>query len=198
VPRVHLSFDDGPDPHWTPIVLDLLAIHALHATFFTIGQAARAHPHLLRRMHAAGHALGNHTWSHRHPWTLSSKDARREVLGGAHAIEDATGAAARLFRPPHGRRRACMEAAAAEAGQRVVRWTLSAIDWGPLAQPAGIARRLARARDGDILLMHDAARGINRPDRLLEALPRFLDRLREADWQVEPLGRDDGSRLSPG
>lgn len=62
-------------------------------------------------------------------------------------------------------------------------WTRSAVDWGPFATPAGIARHLDKAGDGDVVLMHDCARSINRPDRLLEVLPGFLTDLRRQGWQ---------------
>ncbi|MCC7548945.1 MAG: polysaccharide deacetylase family protein [Burkholderiales bacterium] len=184
MPDVHLTFDDGPDPLWTPAVLDALAQCGVRATFFAVGRAARAHPGLVRRIVEAGHALGNHTWSHRHPWLLRRHEAVAEVLDGAHAIADVTGTPVRLFRPPHGRMRACMAEAAAAAGQRTLLWTRSAVDWGALATPAGIARRLARVRDGDIVLMHDAARGSNRPQSLLHVLPGFLWRLQQEGWHT--------------
>ena len=187
MPSIHLTFDDGPDPRWTPVVLDLLAAYGAHASFFLVGRAACASPALVRRIHAAGHAIGNHTWSHRHPWLLSTKAARCEVRDGAKAIADILGRQPRLYRPPHGRRRACMEEAAAALGQRTVMWTRSAVDWGPLARPSAIARRLAHVRDGDILLMHDAACGINRPDRLLAVLPDCLRRLHAAAWNMVAL-----------
>jgi len=183
VARILLSFDDGPDPRWTPRVLDLLAAHDLHASFFVIGCVAARHPGLLRRVAAAGHAIGNHTWSHRHPWTLTRAQAIAEVLDGGAAIAGITGRASSLFRPPHGRLRRCMLDAAREAGQTTLLWTRSAVDWGPLATRTAIARRLARTAEADIVLMHDGARGINRPDRLLDVLPGFLADLRQRGWQ---------------
>ncbi len=185
MPHVQLTFDDGPDPRWTPAVLDALAARGMRATFFVVGRAASANASILRRIADAGHAIGNHTWSHRHPWMLTRQAATREVLDGGRAISDAIGTMTALFRPPHGRLRTCMVVAARDAGQRTVLWTRSAVDWGPLASPEGIASRLGRVRDGDVLLMHDAARGINRPDRLLAVLPGFLDRLRAEAWCVE-------------
>lgn len=172
--RLYLSFDDGPDPRWTPRILDLLAQADARATFFVVGRRALAQAALVRRIAAAGHALGNHTFSHRHPWTMAAPTARREVRDGAAAIADVTGVAPRLFRPPHGRLRRCMIEEAERGGQRLVLWNLSAVDWGPLGGARGIARRLAAAQAGDIVLMHDGGWGINRPEALIEALPGFL------------------------
>lgn len=176
-PHVYLTFDDGPDPEWTPRILDLLAAAQVPAVFFVIGCHAREQPALVRRLAANGHQVENHTWSHRHPWTISSHVARREVHDGAAAIADLIGQAPRFFRPPHGRMRRCMREQAESSGQAVVLWNRSAIDWGPLGNSEGIAARLSRTRAGDIVLMHDGGRGINRPDQLVIALPAYLDDL---------------------
>ncbi len=175
--QLFLTFDDGPDPEWTPRVLDLLAQAQARATFFVIGAAALRAPATVRRIAAEGHAIGNHSSSHRHPWTMSTAAARAQVRDGAAAIADLTGSAPRHYRPPHGRLRRCMVEEAAAGGQQLALWSLSAIDWGPLGRADGIARRLARARPGDVVLMHDGGRGINHPAQLAQVLPAFLDSL---------------------
>jgi len=171
---LYLTFDDGPDADWTPRILDVLAQAGAKATFFVIGDAARRRPELLRRAVAQGHGIGNHTRTHRHPWTMSSTAARDEVREGAAIIEDIVGARANWYRAPHGRNRACMTEAARECGQSVVNWHLSAVDWGPLGQSKSIEGRLRRAQSGDIVLMHDGRNKHNRPDELVKVLPAFL------------------------
>ncbi|PZN30084.1 MAG: hypothetical protein DIU71_13000, partial [Proteobacteria bacterium] len=99
---VHLTFDDGPDRQWTPRVLDALAAAQASATFFVIGRQAQRAPELLRRMLAEGHEVGNHTFSHRHPWTLSRAAARAEVLAVAAALAALAGRGPGFFRPPPG------------------------------------------------------------------------------------------------
>jgi peptidoglycan-N-acetylglucosamine deacetylase len=176
--RILLTFDDGPDPNWTPRILDLLATAGCRATFFMVGLQALRHPGLVRRVVADGHEIGNHSWSHRNPWTMATPAARREVSDGAAAIADAAGIAPRYFRPPYGRVRACMIQQAEHHGERLMLWTLSARDWGLFgASCAAIKARLDRARAGDIVLMHDAPRGINRPDQLIRVLPDLLRRV---------------------
>lgn len=100
---VYLTFDDGPDPEWTPRVLDVLWQAGAEATFFAIGQQVQRAPELIRRVHTAGHAIGNHTYSHRHPWFMTSRTARAQVRDGAKALSDVLGVAPRFYRPPHGR-----------------------------------------------------------------------------------------------
>jgi peptidoglycan/xylan/chitin deacetylase (PgdA/CDA1 family) len=185
--RVFLTFDDGPDPEWTPRILDALAEAGVHATFFMIGLQALKYPALVRRIDEAGHATGNHTFSHRHPWLLSSDEARNEVRVGAKALEDILGHSPRFYRAPHGRHRACMDEEARRGGEAIVDWNLSAIDWGPLGNARGIATRLSRVRDGDIVLMHDGRNRHNRPDELIATLPAFLQELRRRSLSASPL-----------
>lgn len=191
--QVYLTFDDGPDPRWTPYLLDLLALAGARATFFVVGRQACRHAGLLRRMVREGHAVGNHTWSHRHPMLLTGRTARREVRGGQAAIEDALGAWSLFYRPPHGAVRDCMVAEAESGGQKLVLWTRSALDWGPMATCPGISRRLAGMGSGDIVLMHDRDWGINRPARLMRILPHQLRILRMSGLSAVSL---PGKRLT--
>lgn len=174
---MYLSFDDGPDARWTPLILDLLAQANARATFFVVGRPAREQASLVRRIAACGHEIGNHTWSHRHPWTMLPSVARQEVRDGAAAIADSIGRAPEFFRPPHGRLRRCMIEEAERGGQSLVLWNRSAVDWGPRGSARGIAARLGAAQAGDIVLMHDGGRGINHPDELVKVLPEFLSSL---------------------
>ena len=176
--RVYLTFDDGPDPQWTPRVLDVLATAGVPATFFVIGSAARREPALVRRAAAEGHEIANHTFGHRHPWFIGTTQARRQVSEGAQAIEDILGRAPRFYRSPHGRNRACMTEEAGERGEATVMWDLSAIDWGFMGRAERIATRLQRVRPGHIVLMHDGRNRHNRPDQLIQVLPGFLQELK--------------------
>lgn len=180
--RIYLTFDDGPDPVWTPQVLDILAAAGACATFFVVGTSARANPGLLRRIADQGHEIGNHTGTHRHPWTLPPAAARREVLDGASAIADITGIRPQFYRPPHGRLRRCMVEEAQADGQATVLWSLSAVDWGPFGSARGILGRLRKAVPGDIVLLHDGGRGPNQPQHMTAVLPAFFDVM--AYWRL--------------
>jgi peptidoglycan/xylan/chitin deacetylase (PgdA/CDA1 family) len=175
--RVYLTFDDGPDPEWTPRVLNVLDKEGAKATFFAIGQQAQQSPELIRRIHDAGHAVGNHTFSHRHPWFMSQRTARAQVRDGANAISDVLGLEPKFYRPPHGRERACMNDEAHRCGEQIVLWNVSAIDWGPLGVADNIEKRLDMVKGGEIVLMHDGRNKHNRPDQLLRILPLFLRKL---------------------
>ena len=186
-PRCYLTFDDGPDPQWTPRVLDALAHAGVRASFFVIGRLAQRSAGLLRRIRAAGHVVGNHAYSHRHPWTLTRARARAEARTGTDAIAQALGERPLWFRPPHGRLGAFLVEAAREDGQRIALWSVSAVDWGPLATPERILLRLRALRAGDIVLMHDGPLRHNRPDHTLQVLPTLLAALVAEGPEPAPL-----------
>lgn len=169
-----LTFDDGPDPVYTPAILDILAAHHAKATFFVLGEAAKKYPDVVQRIIADGHSIGNHTYSHSHPWLASETRARQEVSITSHIIESITGVWPRWFRPPYGRLRYAMRQQALLESMETVLWNHSIIDWGLLGSTAGIRSRLENITAGDIVLMHDGQRDQNRPDNLLRFLPDFL------------------------
>lgn len=175
---VYLTFDDGPDPEWTPRILDVLARAEMTATFFAIGTQAKRSPDLLLRIRREGHTIGNHSFSHKHPWWMNERSARAEVREGTKALSDLLGHLPTLFRPPHGRTRACMVDEAKQHGQRTVLWNLSAVDWGPFGKSHRIERRLSRIEPEHIVLMHDGRNQHNRPDQLCAVLPEVLKGLR--------------------
>lgn len=172
--RCFLTFDDGPDPLWTPAVLEVLAEARVRATFFVLGQTVRGQATLMRETRAAGHTIGNHSFSHRHPWLLSRQAATNEVRDGADAIADVLGERPTWYRPPHGRLTPAVLDAAHETGHRVALWSVSAVDWGPLATPQRILSRLRMLSAGDVVLMHDGQRRHNRPRHTLNVLPDVL------------------------
>lgn len=177
--RVSLTFDDGPDPGFTPQLLDILAEACVPATFFVIADQALKHPGIVCRMIREGHSVGSHGWTHRHPWLLSSTSARDQVVLANRALASLLGRTPRWYRPPHGAIRSSARQAAFQAGQHVVLWSRSAIDWGPLATTRGVTQRLCAVQDGDIVLMHDGRNRFNRPEVILEVLPMWLQRLSE-------------------
>lgn len=156
-----LTYDDGPNDVATDALLEVLARHNARATFFMIGSFVRQRPEIARRVHAAGHLIGNHTQTH--PW-LSFQSARviREQLRACNqALEDAIGAPIHYFRPPHGARRPMVFHAAEELGLKLVQWNTTAYDWQPIP-PARILtniergqRRAQRRRTGTNILLHD-------------------------------------------
>jgi peptidoglycan-N-acetylglucosamine deacetylase len=172
---VYLTFDDGPDPQFTPRLLDLLERFQVTASFFVVGRACRRYPDLLKRIAASGHSVGNHTHTHCHPWRVGNHRARQEVRKAFETITTICAAPPRLFRPPYGRLRKAMLEEAATLRMETVLWSRSAIDWGIMATRHGIGRRLEKVRAGDIVLCHDAPSTSNRPELTLATLPTFIE-----------------------
>jgi peptidoglycan/xylan/chitin deacetylase (PgdA/CDA1 family) len=177
-PAVAFTFDDGPDPETTPRVLDLLARHGAHATFFVVGCRAAEHPELVRRIVAEGHALGSHTYEHSHVFHFrSARRMREDIQRGIAAIAHATGSEPTLFRPPQGLRTPLLRDALARLPLVCVTWTGRGLD--TLGRPASriVARLEPEVRPGAILTLHDGHGFGGRNDRrpTVDALGRLLE-----------------------
>ncbi|MFF4890260.1 polysaccharide deacetylase family protein [Micromonospora chersina] len=169
-PLVALTFDDGPQPQWTPMVLDTLAEHRVPATFFLVGERARRHAALVRDR-LAGHEVGNHSWAHHDLARMDARTAYDDLRRSHEAITAATGVAPRLLRPPWGHLGGAVLHAAARLDYRLVLWTLQMVEGEYPHDPAGHARRIvADVRPGTILLGHDVG-----PERRLVALRGLPD-----------------------
>ncbi len=141
-----LTFDDGPNPAWTPQLLDILASHNLHATFFMLGSRAQAEPALVRQIVAAGHLIGNHSWSHPNLALAPASRIEQELSRTSHTLELIAGARVRFFRPPFGARRPAVLRIARSLGMVPVLWNAMTSDWeNPSAEE--IAGRLTRTID---------------------------------------------------
>ncbi|GAA1525945.1 polysaccharide deacetylase family protein [Kribbella lupini] len=162
---LYLTFDDGPQPVYTPKVLAVLAKHHAQATFFVLGREAAAHPALVETTRRAGHNIGNHTWDHPMLTKLSPTRLRQEISAGVKSM---------CFRPPFRDTNAHVAAVAAEYHQHQVLWDVDTRDWEKPGVDA-IERALLRgARPGAIFLMHDG--GGNRSPTVA-ALDRALTKL---------------------
>lgn len=191
-PLVAITFDDGPNPNYTPKILDVLREKGIKATFFCVGVHVKKYPEVARRIVAEGHDIGNHTYSHRDLAPSTRRVVINQIRRGADAIFSVTGVNAKLFRPPRGLyseavRRIVVE----EFGLQMVLWTVSALDWRRLS-PRQIVRRVARfVRPGAIILFHDSGALLRREGgkrtSTVEALPLVIDYLREAGYQIVPV-----------
>lgn len=176
--QVAITLDDGPDPEVTPRVLEVLARHGAQASFFCIGERAVAHPALMREIAAAGHAVENHSWRHRHDFALFGPRRFADEIGRAQdALAALAGARPRFFRAPAGLRNPFLELALTGLGLQLVSWTRRGYDT-VTGNARGVLDRLTRGlAAGDILLLHDghAARTASGTPVVLEVLPQLLD-----------------------
>lgn len=153
--QLALTYDDGPnDPH-TLRLLETLARHDVHATFFLIGRYVRQHPDLAREIVRAGHIVGNHTFTHPLLIFKSNSETRKELASCRAALEDAIGQPSHLFRPPFGGRRPATLRIARELGLEPVMWNVTGYDWN--APPAAVIEKKVESqiRGGDVILLHD-------------------------------------------
>jgi peptidoglycan/xylan/chitin deacetylase (PgdA/CDA1 family) len=184
---VSLTFDDGPDPDWTPRVLDVLARENVRGAFFLIGQRARKAPEVARRIALAGHDLGNHTWSHPSLWRCGPDHTEREMGDGHAAIADAAGAPPRFFRPPWGKTNLAMFGVARRLDTPCVFWTVQPEGRRPVESAEQARRGIARARSGAIYDLHDADGVPGAGARLVEYLPTLVAGLRAQGYALVPL-----------
>ena len=185
-----LTLDDGPDPEVTPAVLDLLAAHGVRATFFCIAHRAAAQPALLRRIVDAGHSVQNHSYVHRHNFSLlGPRGFEREIGRAQQVLADLTGTLPHCFRAPAGLRNPLLDPVLHRLGLHLVSWTRRGFDTRSTS-PAQVLARLGRQLGGgDILLLHDghARRSGSGRAVVLEVLPALLQRCRSAGLRLVTL-----------
>jgi peptidoglycan/xylan/chitin deacetylase (PgdA/CDA1 family) len=154
-PLAALTFDDGPDPEFTPRILAVLAAYDARATFNMMGANALRHPDLVREVVRAGHELGNHTWTHQDLTFQSARQTDRQLERGREAIEGTAGVRPRFFRPPRGELTGSAMSAAAALGHDVLLWSVARGPAG-VGTPAGVSDHLVRAvAPGDVVALHD-------------------------------------------
>jgi cellulose synthase/poly-beta-1,6-N-acetylglucosamine synthase-like glycosyltransferase/spore germination protein YaaH/peptidoglycan/xylan/chitin deacetylase (PgdA/CDA1 family) len=201
-----LTFDDGPDPVWTPQILDVLKDKHAPATFFVIGVNAESSPDLVKRIYAEGDLVGNHTYDHPNIATISTQRMFYELNLTQRLIEHDTGHATTLFRPPYN---ADSEPATAEEvqpiwhaekdfGYTMIGERIDPQDWKPGITSKQIVDEVMGDKDtGHIILLHDG--GGNR-SATLAALPQLIDQLRAAGYKfvnLETLMSKSRDQLMP-
>ncbi len=184
---IALTFDDGPDPAFTPAILDILAERGVRATFFVVGKHVDQYPEIVQRIKAEGHEIGNHTYNHVNLLYAGEEMVTRELARTEAALEEAVGLTPKLFRPPRGLYNETTLRVAHERGYTLALWSLSSEDWLGIS-PTRIVRVLGdRATGGDILLFHDSGdflttAGANR-DNVIQSVGPLLDRLHDRDYR---------------
>jgi peptidoglycan/xylan/chitin deacetylase (PgdA/CDA1 family) len=167
---IALTFDDGPDPDFTPTILDLLAQYQWHGTFFLVGKRAEAHPELVRRIVNEGHAVGNHTYSHVKCSTLSLDAMQSELKQTDTWIRQAAPEIeVRWFRPPWGELTRAQRSQVLGQNRRIVLWNFTVNDHA--VDSATIIKDSRNVKPRDIFLLHD------RNEQTRAALPEVFRQL---------------------
>lgn len=175
--EIALSFDDGPHPRLTPVILKILEEYGIRATFFMVGENVGYYPAAARAVAEAGHEIGNHTFSHRKFGRLEEEELRREILSCEEAIASVSDSPIRFIRPPEGQMSDTMRRVIGESDYRVILWDVDTRDWAH-TPPAEITRHiLDTVRAGDIILMHDfIGYDSPTPEALRAVIPALLER----------------------
>ena len=185
---VALTFDDGPAPD-TERILDVLAALDVRAAFFMIGRHAERNPATAKRVAAAGHEIGNHSYSHPIYLYRTAAETYRQVARAQDVIADTTGVRPIWSRPPCGVRTPAYFRAARALGLRTVQWTVAGFDW-KIRRAQDIARHVVgRAEAGSIILLHDgdsAGRHGRLPTAI--AIPAIVNGLRDRGLRIASLG----------
>lgn len=181
---LYLTFDDGPTPGVTDQVLDQLAAYNAKATFFCIGDKVQQFPETLRKVQAAGHTIGNHTFNHLDLWKTPLDTYLINTALGRQAILDATGVAPRYFRPPYGKI-GIRAARRLRADYQVVMWDVVAGDWNKDWSTAQVTQNVMQhAREGSVVVLHDSDKAA---DRMLPTLAATLAHFAGLGYRFEAL-----------
>lgn len=177
---VALTVDDGPDPRYTPEILDLLKEKRTPATFFLVGQKAQKYPYLVHRELIEGHELGNHTFSHPVLTAINNGEIISEHNEGRRLIKQVSGIETKYFRPPRGQLDKALYEAAVNNGEIIIMWTL-AVENRRTPTPQLMAKRIInKVTPGTIILLHD---GILDRTRSVKTLPIIIDGLKNKGYR---------------
>ena len=167
-PAVALTFDDGPHPEYTPRLLDILERYHARGTFFMTGEAAQAHPELVKRVAAGGHAIGNHSWDHPSFPLITGRERRRQIRKCASVLAPY---GERLFRPPYGEQNIASRLDALLLGYQVILFNIATDDWRGGDAVSIVAQIERQIRPGSVVVLHD----------------KLFDALDEAYFNREPV-----------
>ncbi len=150
--KIAITFDDGPDENYTQLLLDGLQKRSVKATFFVMGKKAQEYPEIVRRMSDEGHLVGNHTYTHMQLARGKEDIFRQELQKTSQVIEEITGESPLFVRPPFGTWDRKFEN---ELNMFPVLWTIDPLDWCSDDADCVARNVIARAKENDIILMHD-------------------------------------------
>ncbi|HEY3424133.1 MAG TPA: polysaccharide deacetylase family protein [Negativicutes bacterium] len=179
--KVALTFDDGPENHWTPQILEVLQKKKVKATFFVIGKQVQSYPEVLRQIYDQGHVIGNHTLNHADLTKMSAPEVEKELEDCAAIIQGIIGKSPRLVRPPFGFHNTTVDDTVYSKNQIIVLWSIDTEDWQGLDAKTIKDSVLPKMKNGYIILQHS---GVNpHLQGSLEALPAIIDGLRSQGFE---------------
>lgn len=193
--QLYLTFDDGPDPVYTPQILRVLAESEVPACFFLVAAKAEQYPQIVAEILRAGHEIGLHTIRHRHAYSMFARASRASVASGKAALERLAGRPVVWFRPPWGALNLFQFLTARRLRLQIVLWSANARDWKAGTGRRGILQRLARKiGSGAVVVLHDAGGEAGAPQNTVAALPEFIAACRAGGYRFCSLNDGEASQ----
>lgn len=180
--QVALTFDDGPDNHFTLQILDILKKENVKATFFIIGERAKAHPDVVKRIVNEGHAIGNHSWDHPDFPKISSEQATEEVTKTQDELDSIVGFRPSLFRPPYGSINDSDIQTITGMGLNIIDWSVDTRDWAGTPTPKIMEYVRKELKPGGIILQHCAGGRNENLSNTVSALEQIIPLLKKEGY----------------
>lgn len=182
--RIALTFDDGPDGTYTPLVLEVLKKQKVKATFFVVGVQIAKHEEVLKQIVEEGHTLGNHTWEHAKLTECTPEQIHEQIDKTDKALQNSVGITTKLFRPPYGAIDEQVARLVSESGYHMIKWNSDTRDWAGTPPKEMLALVKEQAKPGGIILMHSFGGKNGKLDNTIEALPHIINYLRDEGYTL--------------
>jgi peptidoglycan/xylan/chitin deacetylase (PgdA/CDA1 family) len=177
--QIALTFDDGPVPGKTEVILEILDRYKVQASFFCIGNQVKQHPEILSKIHAKGHVIGNHSYWHGKLFDLQTPSAiAKELADTNQIIFETLGVKPEFFRPPYGVTNPMVASAIRQGGYKTIGWSVRSLDTVIKDSEKLFSKVSAKLKGGDIVLFHDFS------DTTIEILPRFIEHIQKSGLRI--------------
>jgi peptidoglycan/xylan/chitin deacetylase (PgdA/CDA1 family) len=191
--KVSLTFDDGPNPEYTPQILGILKNYGVKATFFLVGKNALLYPDIVKTIQDDGHTIGTHSFSHIHAWLMLPGAIFKDFTKSCSAIKKITCEQPLWYRPPWGTFNLIVPFTAKKFGLTTVYWSVSAHDWKAYTSPENIANTvITKVKPGAIIVLHDNGDNHYAPQKTADALPMIISSLKHQGYKFVTLNESGG------
>lgn len=180
--EIALTFDDGPDSEYTPLLLDLLKEHEIKATFFLVADKAMTNKEIFKRIVSEGHSVGLHSFKHKSAWLSLPWQTKEDFKQSVNTLER-LGYPVKFFRPPWGTFNLLTQYYAERNNFKTILWSVEAKDWSSSSTAEQIRDRVVNnVKSGDIIVLHDSNGAEKAPERTIQALKEILPNLKSQGY----------------
>lgn len=178
-PGVSITFDDGPDPQYTPRLLTILAQQNIQACFFLTGEKAQKYPYIVKMIQKEGHLIGSHGYRHKHAWLMSPYQTWENWKKGMEVLQNITGCEPEYIRPPWGGFNLSLYCWSIANHKKIIGWNAKGKDWkGNRLSSKIISAILQKTSEGTIILLHDSGGEPGAPNNTLSCLEDLIQKIR--------------------